>query len=258
MSALAAEHGIGVLAQYRGAALGLVALGTGRAAEALEHLEPVAVAARRAGQLEPRITQWPADHLEAVVRARPRADAEAALDELAPAAAAGGWTAAVHLRCRALLADEDRYDALFARAVELHEEITAPFERGRAHLCWGQRLRRDGRRVDARGRLRTALEVFEALGAQPWAELARRELRASGETLRPRGAAATDQLTPQELQIAMLVARGASNKDVAGSMFLSPKTIEAHLSRIYRKLDVRSRTQLAHRIGAGAAEVQSR
>src|SRR5205085_10613021 len=93
--------------------------------------------------------------------------------------------------------------------------------------------------------LRAALETFERLGADPWAERARVELGASGETARRRDPSAAGRLTPQELQVALVVAQGATNREAGAALFLSPKTIDAHLGRIYRKLDIRSRTQLA-------------
>jgi DNA-binding NarL/FixJ family response regulator len=93
--------------------------------------------------------------------------------------------------------------------------------------------------------LRSAIERFERLAAAPWAERANTELRASGETVAPGGVIATNELTPQELQVALAVAKGATNREAGAALFLSPKTVEAHLGRIYRKLDIRSRTELA-------------
>jgi DNA-binding NarL/FixJ family response regulator len=113
--------------------------------------------------------------------------------------------------------------------------------------------RRAHRRVEARGHLREALAVFDRLGARPWAERARTELAATGERLRKRDPYAAEELTAQELQVA-LVAGGATNKEAAAQLFISPKTIEAHLGSIYRKLGVRSRTELAGRFaGEGLA-----
>src|SRR6202012_4305065 len=136
-------------------------------------------------------------------------------------------------------------DGLFATALEQHRESGMPFELARTQLAYGQRLRRSGRRIDARAQIRDALVVFQRLRAPHWITRAERELAGTGERLRRTGAVARDQLTPQELQIARLIAAGASNREVAASLFLSPKTIETHLTRIYRKLDVRSRSQLA-------------
>src|SRR5262249_13247098 len=109
----------------------------------------------------------------------------------------------------------------------------------------GEHLRRERRRSDSRVQLRAAIEGFERLRAEPWAERARTELRASGETARKRDRSTSDQLTPQELQIARFVAEGLSNKEVAAQLFLSPRTIDAHLRSVFAKLGIRSRTQLA-------------
>jgi DNA-binding CsgD family transcriptional regulator len=179
------------------------------------------------------VLQWEADRLEAAVRAdRP----PEGLAELGDA----GWAGAVAARIQGLLADDYRphFEAALSRD-------GGPFEAARARLCFGQRLRRDGLRVEAREQLHAALEGFRALGAAPWADAAGRELGASGEKLRRRTPEAEEELTAQEHQIAALVAEGASNKDVAAQLFLSTKTVEAHLTRIYRKLGVSSRTQLA-------------
>jgi DNA-binding NarL/FixJ family response regulator len=119
-----------------------------------------------------------------------------------------------------------------------------PFERARTQLCYGERLRRLRRRADARRHLHEALETFTRLGAQPWAERTRSELRATGSTVR-RSTDALPKLTPQELQVALVVARGATNHEAATTLFLSQKTIEYHLSNIYRKTQIRSRAELA-------------
>ncbi len=134
---------------------------------------------------------------------------------------------------------------MFGEASRLVCAQPSPFERARTELCWGERLRRDGRRVEARRHLHDAHARFVALGAVPWAEKAARELRSSGgRALRgPRARGA--ELTAQEAQIAALVAEGQTNKTIANSLFLSPKTIEFHLGHIYRKLEVSNRTQLA-------------
>lgn len=163
---------------------------------------------------------------------------------MAAAATSRPWAHAVAARARGMLAPDGRYSRHFEEALDWHGRTIAPFERGRTHLWWGRRLRRSRRRVDARLHLETALGIFEELGAAAWVGIAGRELRATGATLRHRDAASRDELTPQEHQIAGLVVAGASNKDVAASMFLSPKTVETHLSRVYRKLGVRSRIEL--------------
>ena len=149
----------------------------------------------------------------------------------------------VGLTCaRALLAGEDEAEEALLEA--LRKELTEwPFERARLQLAYGSRVRRR-RPAMARPILRAAVEIFDALGARPWAERAQAELRASGETRR-RTTDATDQLTPQELQVARLVAEGLSNREIAGRLFVSPRTISSHLYRIYPKVGVSSRTELA-------------
>ncbi len=126
-------------------------------------------------------------------------------------------------------------------------------EHGLGELALGERLRRARRRSDSRQPLRAALETFDRLGARIWADRARTELAASGETARSRDPYASEQLTPQELQVALVVAQGATNKEAAAALFLSPKTIETHLGRVYRKLDVRSRTELARLLASQGA-----
>jgi DNA-binding CsgD family transcriptional regulator len=120
-----------------------------------------------------------------------------------------------------------------------------PFDLARIHLLYGEHLRRERRRTDSRVQFRAALDGFERFGAEPWAERARAELRASGETARRRDPSTTAQLTPQELQIARFVAEGLSNKEVAAQLFLSPRTIDSHLRNVFSKLAISSRTQLA-------------
>ena len=123
-----------------------------------------------------------------------------------------------------------------------------PFLLARVRLSHGEHLRREGSRREARDELRAALAVFEQLDAEPWSERARRELRASGETARRRVVSTLDDLTPQELQIARMVAAGASQKEAAATLYLSPKTIEYHLGKVYRKLGITSGRQLQHRL----------
>jgi DNA-binding NarL/FixJ family response regulator len=129
-----------------------------------------------------------------------------------------------------------------------------PFDAARARLFHGEHLRRQRRRSDARAELRAALDAFESLGAAPWADRARAELRASGETAHKRNPGALAQLTPQELQVARLVGDGSSNKEVAAQLFLSPRTIDAHLRSVFSKLGITSRTQLA-RLPLGIGEL---
>jgi DNA-binding CsgD family transcriptional regulator len=230
------------------AALGLLELSLGRAHEAVAVLELVERTMARSDCVEPSIVEWLPDLIEAYIRAERTDEARPRLElwERRAAKTQRLWALAAAARYRGLLAGEDEVDAHFEEALALHDRTPSPFERARTELCYGERVRRAGRRVDARRHLRAALEGFERLGAVPWAERTRAELRATGETARRRDPTAAERLTPQELQVALVVGEGRTNREVAAALFLSPKTIEYHLGNIYRKLDVRSRAQLAH------------
>ena len=149
-----------------------------------------------------------------------------------------------------MLADD--YESHFHRAISLLEAGPRLLETARTHLLYGERLRRDRHvaRARAREQLRAALDGFEACGAEPWADRARAELRAAGGQPRARVRDAADELTPQEEQIAVAVAAGRSNREIASALFISPKTVEAHLTKVYRKLGVRSRSALAARMAS--------
>ena len=186
-----------------------------------------------------------ADLVEAYVRAGRSTLAAAALDELAPHAHQE-WARAGLDRAQGMAAGEDAFDAPLGRSAATFARLGVRLEEARSRLCHGERLRRAGRRVQARDQLRAALALFERMRCEPWIERTESELRASGETLRARGPGRPiDELTPQELQVATLAAAGLSNKEAAARLFLSVKTIEAHLHRTYRKLGVRSRAELA-------------
>jgi DNA-binding CsgD family transcriptional regulator len=145
-------------------------------------------------------------------------------------------------RSRALMEDSDA-ESHHARAIELADALS-PFERARSELVYGEWLRQNRRRVDARRHLRTALEAFEQHAAPPWADRARSELRASGETARKRDPSTQDQLTPQELNIAGLAAGGLTNAEIGAQLFLSPRTIDYHLRKVFAKLEIASRADL--------------
>jgi len=230
------------------AALGFLEISAGRPDEAIAWLRRAAEIVRRRGYAQPALALFAADHVEALIRAGRREEGEVELERLAAEAQAtgGAWAHAVTERCRALLAPDDAVEAHAARALEWHARVDMPFERARTELVLGERLRRARRRADARGPLERALGVFERLGAEPWAARARTELTATGGAYRTdHQVAPADELTPHELQVALLVADGLTNREVAAALFLSPKTIEHHLSIIYRKLGLRSRAQLA-------------
>jgi DNA-binding CsgD family transcriptional regulator len=153
---------------------------------------------------------------------------------------------AVLTRTRALLAaSSELAEPLFLQALSHQREHGQPFERARTELAYGEFLRRAQRRTEARVQLRAALATFEGLNTPLWAERARAELEATGITARKRDPSTLDTLTPQELRIAKLVAGGATNRDVANQLFLSPKTVEYHLRKVFLKLGVSSRVELA-------------
>ena len=145
---------------------------------------------------------------------------------------------------RALLAEGAEAERWYAEALRLHAEGNRPFDRARTELAYGEYLRRERRRTDAREQLRAALTAFEHLRADPWAERARGELRATGETVRKRDPSTIDELTPQELQIARFVSEGLSNKEVAAQLFISSRTVEYHLRKVFAKLGIASRAEL--------------
>ena len=234
--------------------LALLELGLGRYHEAVKRLERLesAINHEAAGDEglypEPGVFQYQPDLIEGYVSLGRPAEALAVLEKFEREAQDSQriWALATAARCRGLLQKD--FEPHFEEALRWHDRTPTPFERARTELCFGERLRRARRRGDARDRLRTALETFEVLGATPWAERARNELRATGETARRDYSPASAELTLQELQVAMKVAEGATNKEVAAALFLSPKTVEAHLGRIYSKLGLRSRTELSRRL----------
>jgi DNA-binding CsgD family transcriptional regulator len=234
---------------YTGHVLGLLALGQGDTKEAIRQLETVRQLPVAHRIPNPAVVPWAFDLVEAYVRDGRSADAEKLLAEYTPEGDGEPWAQAAAARCRGLLAaPEDMADA-FKAAVDAPACATMPFERARTELCMGERLRRARLRSRARLYLGSALETFDRLGAAPWAQRTRAELRAGGETVRRDADDAMQSLTPQELQVALAVGRGATNHEAAAALFLSKKTIEYHLSNIYRKINVRSRAQLAALVG---------
>jgi DNA-binding CsgD family transcriptional regulator len=244
--ALVSRFQADALGAYLHGALGLLELGLGRVREAIAALEESQQIGDRL-QTQPSVTMTTPDLAEAYARAGRRDDALALLDGFEEAGRRAGsrWTEAAAGRLRALLGPDAEVRPRFEAALAVHENLPMPFERARTLLCFGERLRRARQRADAREPLKEALETFERLGARGWAERTRTELRATGEQQARRAETAAEQLTPHELQIAVLVSQGMTNREAAAALFLSPKTIEYHLGQIYRKLDVRGRAQLA-------------
>jgi DNA-binding CsgD family transcriptional regulator len=248
---LADAHGLENVREWARCALALLAVGLGRLEEAVVLYEEAARRSEALGIYDRDIPPRP-ELVELCVRLGREDEARGHLQVYIGFAelAAPVYGAAVGARCRGILAGEAEFEERFLEALAAHEPLEDDFARARTLLCFGERLRRAGRRRDARDRLNEALEVFETIGAAPWAERARSELRASGEKVRRRDPLEADQLTPQELQIALQVAEGKTNKEVGAALFLSHKTVEFHLSRIFRKLDLHSRAELIKRVSA--------
>jgi DNA-binding CsgD family transcriptional regulator len=189
------------------------------------------------GLMELGYLQWAAELVEALTQS----GTDSALPALATiegATHAGTTTIdrALLARSRALAAVDEAWDQHFQDALRLHEQAsTRPFEQARTQLYFAERLRRSRRRKQARPLLSAAWETFDRLRARPWAERAARELAATGATASDHVTRRSDLLTPQELQVAKAAAAGATNRQIADSLFLSQKTVEFHLSAIYRR-----------------------
>src|SRR3981081_3946653 len=158
-----------------------------------------------------------------------------------------GWASGIETRMRALLGEGEVAESLYRESIEHLSGTRARLELARTNLLYGEWLRRERRRLDPRKHLRPALEAFTTMGAEAFARRAERELLATGERARKRTVDTLDQLPPQETQNARLAAEGHTNREIAAQLFISPSTVEYHLRKAFRKLDVKSRTQLAHR-----------
>jgi DNA-binding CsgD family transcriptional regulator len=242
----AAAVGQGFAVQWGEFVKAILFNGLGRYGEAL-------VAARRASDDTPElfISSWAlAELIEAASRSGVPGDASGALERLTEHAAVAGtdWALGIAARSRALLSDGGAADSLYREAIERLGRTRLRPELARGHLLYGEWLRRQHRRVDARTELRVAHETFTGLGMDAFAERASRELGATGERARKRTVDTLDWLTPQEAQIARLAAQGNTNREIAARLFISPSTVEYHLRKAFRKLGIESRTQLAGRL----------
>jgi DNA-binding CsgD family transcriptional regulator len=186
---------------------------------------------------------------EAAFRTGDRAMLQGTLDWLSErtGAISSRWASGIEARVRALLSEGEIADALYRQSIEHLSGTRLRPQLARTHLLYGEWLRRERRRTHAREQLRTAYELFTGFGAEAFAERARLELAATGEHARKRTVETLDQLTPQETQVARLAAQGETNREIAARLFVSPHTVEYHLKKAFRKLGVKSRTQLAQR-----------
>jgi DNA-binding CsgD family transcriptional regulator len=184
--------------------------------------------------------------VEACARSDTRAVATGALHDLDERTRSDGtdWALGVRAWSAALLSDGNAAEALYREAIERFERGRIAVHLPRAQLVYGEWLRRQNRRVDAREQLRAAFDTFSGIGAEAFAERARRELLATGETARRRTDDTRDILTPQESQIAALARDGLSNPEIGAQLFISPRTVQYHLRKVFRKLDITSRYQL--------------
>jgi DNA-binding CsgD family transcriptional regulator len=242
--ALCVDLGVGFYELWTYTALGELELGLGRPAEAIEHFE-LQRARARALTIDDVDMSPGAELVDAYLRVGRVADAGAMADSEEERARAKGlpWSLARALRSRGLVADD--FEPHFEEALRLHAQTPDVFEGARTRLAYGARLRRARQRVRAREELRAALETFDRLGPSPWADAAGAELAATGETAHRRAPWTLGELTPQELQIGLLLAGGKTTREAAAALFLSPKTIEYHLRSVYRKLGINSREALA-------------
>jgi DNA-binding CsgD family transcriptional regulator len=246
----AGRSGTDSLLVYQAAALGLSAMTHGEPSIAAEHLETAWKLATDHGLDHPGVVPFSADLVEAHIRCGQTQRAEQLLRWLDERAGSTGlvYASAAVLRCRGLLTHSlDEALSQFSAARSAHTRCLMPFELARTLLCQGEVLRRARHLVDARSVLREAHAIFEGLGARPWADRVAKELAASGARARKPAQYAfadLDALTPQELQIARAVAGGKNNGEVSAALFVSRKTVEAHLTRIYRKLGIHSRVEL--------------
>jgi DNA-binding CsgD family transcriptional regulator len=231
---------------------GLIIVGVAKALlyNSLGRYEEAMTAAQEAAEYPPvmGVEPWQAlvELIEAGTRAGHSRIARAAFSRLTEVTAAAGtdWALGIEARSRALLAPDDDAERSYREAIERlgRTKIRGAF--ARAHLLYGEWLRRKNRRTDAREQLHKAHDLFISMGMEAFADRASRELMATGETVRKRDVETADELTPQEAQIARLVREGLTNAEIAGRLFVSPRTIEWHLGKVFAKLNVTSRRQL--------------
>jgi ATP/maltotriose-dependent transcriptional regulator MalT len=249
----AAASGQGTAVQYAHWAKSVLMNGLGRYEEAL-----AAAVAATGGTPQIFIAAWALSELiEAATRSgdpEHATDALARLSEHAEASDAD-WAAGIHAHSRALLSEGEAAERSYREAIDRLRRTRLRPHLARAHLLYGEWLRREHRRVDARTQLRTAHELFQAIGMEAFAERARAELHATGERVRKRVAETRDELTPQERQIARFARDGLSNPEIGAQLFLSPRTVEWHLRKVFAKLGIQSRHQLVSALPVSESEI---
>jgi len=242
---LSNELGTGIYDLWAIAALADFELGFGRTASALDYLLECERTSHSLGIEDADLSPAP-ELIEVYLRlGRKDAAIETAQEFYRQAAFKGQpWALARAARSRGMLAPDDQFESHFVAALDFHAQTPDAFEAARTRLIFGARLRRARQRVRSREELRIAIELFDRLGAMPWVDQASAELAATGETARRRNVTTIDQLTPQELQIALLLSSGNTTREAASALFLSPKTVEYHLRHVYQKLAIHSRAEL--------------
>jgi DNA-binding CsgD family transcriptional regulator len=216
--------------------------GLGRYEDALAAAEQAAEDPHELG-----VSTWvPTEIIEAAVRSGAPERAAGPLRRLQEISRAAGtdWALGVEARSRALLSDGEAAERLYLEAIERLGRTRVRVALARAHLLYGEWLRRQGRRMDARGQLRIAHQLYSSMGMEGFAERARRELQATGETVRKRSVETRGELTAQEMQIARLANDGLSNQEIGARLFISARTVKYHLGKVFTKLDISSRAQL--------------
>jgi DNA-binding CsgD family transcriptional regulator len=241
-------------ARGEGRAIGLAECATAVLYNGLGRYEDALAAAQRACEHDDLgFFGWSLVELvEAAARSGSRDVASAALARLEERTHAAGtdWALGVEARSRALVSDGDAADALYREAIERLARTRIAVHVARARLVYGEWLRRENRRIDAREQLRVAYGAFCAMGAQAFAERARGELLATGETVRRRAPETLDELTAQEAQVARLARDGHTNSEIGAQLFISPRTVEYHLHKVFGKLGIGSRRELRRALSA--------
>jgi DNA-binding CsgD family transcriptional regulator len=242
-----------------GRAITTAEFATGLLSNGLGRYEAALAAAQKASEHdELAVTCFVAPELiEAAVRCERHEIAAAALEQLRTRTRASGteWALGIEARCRALLSEGRQADALYREAIERLGRTRVGVQLARAHLLYGEWLRRERRTLEARDQLRIAHERFESMGAEAFATRAAAELAATGERQRRPTADTLDNLTPKQAQIARLARAGMSNQQIGAQLFLSPRTVEYHLNKVFRKLDISSRNQLEQALPEDAQEL---